>query len=430
MNSRFSARRPSSHFGWIAVSLLAVVGPKVAHAQPDMTPRPAAAAPPTAALPASPIQPTPGASPWTTPRFDSAMSLEWHGGMEVDVGYAAYAHDLESLRPETFHDFRGRFVLGPVFRHDFGSGYFFRAGGQVVAWIREQASIYQVNVDDVYAQVGQKGVWDFALGRFMTWRVYRKGLGFDLYTLEDTGATKSAYAQNDFYPHTYEVDDIFYRETAGRAAFHVYPTSWSGIEVAGQYGRLDQTNQLGGRAAAGVAFDHLSVAAAGEYQQLRPALQSGSNDPMTGMFIVCDECGTTKKKGAGGGAVVTFKPVEIGFNAATQRIDIVQATGLFDQSASGKRMSFGGYAEFDLGSVIMDRRLVLGAGLNRTELLADSSDFRRHVQGAAYIAYPLGFNNVMVKLVLSRADGFWRNSQGVEQRDHVTSGRIRVKFDF
>jgi hypothetical protein len=380
---------------------------------------------------ARPIQAPPGVAPWFSAPFDSGMTLEWHGGFEMDVGYASYTHETESLRPETFQDFRGRFVAGPVLRRDFGPDYFFRASGQMVAWVREQASIYQVNVDDVYAQVGKKGVWDLTVGRFMTWRVYRKGLGWDLYTLEDTGATYGTFADvGKFYPHTYEVDDIFLRATPGRAAVHLYPTPWSGIELVGQYGRLEQDNILGGRAAAGVTFSHFNASAAGEYLRQSPALQSGSNDTTTGAFIPCDTCGVTKRRGVGGGATFNFSPVELGLSAATERVKSVQPNGTPDTSASGKRTSFGGYAEFDVGKFVIGRALIIGAGLHRTEQLADSGDFKRHVQEAGYIAFPLGFNNAMLKFVYSKADGVFRNSQGLEQRDHMGSGRLRLRFDF
>lgn len=445
-----SARLCLGQVSLLALFLVIGLVPALAHAEPDepsaqpeseAPTSPPPDAPPAAAAPAKapvaeaeaerPIQAPPGVAPWIAAPFDSQMTLEWHGGLEMDVGYASYTHETESLRPETFQDFRGRFVFGPVLRHDFGKDYFFRASGQMVGWVREQASIYQVNVDDVYAQLGQKGVWDITAGRFMTWRVYRKGLGWDLYTLEDTGATYAT--SNDagkFYPHTYEVDDIFLRATPGRVAVHLYPTSWSGIELVGQYGRLEQDNILGGRAAVGVKFEHFSAAAGAEYLRNRPALENGSNDPVSGAFVPCADCGTAKRLGGGGGATLSFSPVELGVSAATEKVKSIQPNGTPDSSVSGKRTSFGGYGEFDVGKLFMGRALILGAGIHRTEQLADSGDFKRHVQEAAYIAFPLGFNNAMIKFVLSRSNGLFRNSQGVEQQDHMTAGRLRLKFDF
>jgi hypothetical protein len=117
--------------------------------------------------------------------------------------------------PETVYDSRGRFVLGPMFTRDLGNDYFLRVTGQVVAWVREDlANYYQINADDVYVQVGQQGLWDFMAGRFLTWRVFRKGLGFDLYTLEDTGARTGPNFTDtsQWFPHAYEVNTIFMRD--------------------------------------------------------------------------------------------------------------------------------------------------------------------------------------------------------------------------
>src|SRR5437588_282202 len=107
---------------------------------------------------------------------------------EVDVGYAQYTFDSPTYKPERFYDVRGRFVMGPTLTHEFSGHYFIRARGEAVAWLRDVVGQYQVNVDDVWAQVGDKGRWDLKVGRFFSWRVYHKGLGVDLYTLDDTGA--------------------------------------------------------------------------------------------------------------------------------------------------------------------------------------------------------------------------------------------------
>jgi hypothetical protein len=124
-----------------------------------------------------------------------SSGLDWHGNLELDDGYVKYSWDKASFHPVTVLDSRGRFVLGPMLTHDLGHSLlghnlFLRLTGQFVAWAREVpgGQHYQINADDVYVQVGHQGLWDFMVGRFLTWRVFRKGLGFDLYTLEDTGA--------------------------------------------------------------------------------------------------------------------------------------------------------------------------------------------------------------------------------------------------
>jgi hypothetical protein len=386
----------------------------------------------------------PGVSPWEARTLDEALSPVWHGGLETDVGYAKYTHSVPTTAAEDFYDFRGRFVVGPEITHPFGGEYFLRAKAQLVAWIREAAGIYQINADDVYGQIGQKGVWDVTLGRFMTWRVYQKGLGFDLYTLEDTGALLKTFVSSAFYPHIYEVDEIFYRAQSGRVAAHVYPTPWSGIEVTGQYGSEITSNILGGRVAAGVSLPFLTLIAGAEYRSQRPSQEQYSLDANNAKTF-CDDCGKTKTYGGGGSAAVKVKPIEVGVSAATERSktwsSLGAGGGTLDTTSSFKRTSFGGYGELDVGTLVLGRSLKLGAGLDRTETLFDSSaagvagTFLRHVQGAAYVAYPLGFNDSMVKLVVSKADGTQKVPQGpglpdIAQDDHMLAARLRLTMNF
>jgi hypothetical protein len=300
----------------------------------------------------------------------SENELSWAGGLELDTGYAQYTFESSALHDEEVYDFRGRFVFGPTLEHAFGEDWFLAVRGEAVLWVREQFGVYQVNVDDAFAQLGKRNVWDFKLGRFRTWRVYHKGLGFDLFTLEDAGACVQNPCSADagtFGPHTYEVNFIYERETPGHAAVHVYPTPWSGLELAAAYGQGGVSNSWGVR---------------------------GTTDIYT----------------------VT--------------------TGAFDEGGSNDTTSLGGYAEFDFGSLAFDRSLILGFGLNRTEALAVNENFRQHTQYAAYIAYPLGFNAAMVKLVLSRSD--LQNMTLVDEMNRVfnesnsamSSARLRFAYPF
>jgi hypothetical protein len=445
-----------------AILLTAIFHARVAHAQPDApAPSPkseeanspkAEPAPPAAPAPiAEPARPptkelmriSPGVAPWQreTGWFHESTGLSWSGGLETDVGYAKYTHDATTFKPEDFYDFRGRFVLGPVIRYDIPStNMFFRATGQLVGWIREQYGIYQVNVDDIYAQVGQYGLWDLMVGRFMTWRVYRKGLGFDLYTLEDTGALiNENWESGEFHVHTYEVNYIFMREQPGRAAFHLYPTDWLGMEVMGVYGKDGTANTAGTRAAANAHFGILSLSGAAEYRYSRPALYQGAYDAEN-IFQSCDKCGLVKHYGFGGGAVFAYKPIEVGVNGAQGNASNYSIKeGTLDSSSYNKVSSVGGYAELDVGSLAFHKSLILGGGMNRTVTSADNGAFDRHVQSAAYVGYPLGFNNAMLKLVFSKADGHIEtyagtNAAGVPlfnaHNNTMLAARVRLSFNF
>jgi hypothetical protein len=450
----------------LAISLAAVLYAPSSAAQPDAplpsTPAPAApkneemaaakseAAPLALMAPSDSPSPSskertklrPGLAPWDreTGWFrESLTGLSWSGGLETDVGYAKYTHDATTYNPEDYYDFRGRFVVGPILRYEFpDTNLFFRATGQLVGWIREQYGIYQVNVDDIYGQVGQYGLWDFMVGRFMTWRVYRKGLGYDLYTLEDTGALKDQNVESGaFHVHTYEANYLFYREQPGRAAFHLYPTEWSGIELAGVYGKDGTANTAGGRAAANLHFGIVSFSAAGEYRYSRPALYAGTYDA-NNVFVSCDKCGFVKRFGFSGGAVVAYKPIELGLNAAQgHHQGYATKDGTPDKANFDKTTSLGGYLELDIGSLAFHKSLIVGAGYNRTELLADDGTFDR--QSAAYVAYPIGFNNAKVKLVLSKSDGHIETPAGLAadgtplfnaHNNTMLAARVRLSFNF
>lgn len=388
--------------------------------------------------------------------------LAWDGGRmyaqtEIDVGYATYRYPENSNRPrETLHDMRGRFVLGPAFHFDFpNSEYFLEVVGQLVAWVREQSREYQINADDVYAQVGKGRTWDLQVGRFMTWRVYHKGLGFDIFTLEDLGASKSYPISNgNFAVHTYEVDYIFLRnspyvggEVAGRAAFHYYPADILGFELAAAYGLADNqaSNTLGARLAADLQWDFLRLSAAGEYRRQD---QTGPPNSVIGAgtpaerTVECTNCGSSKNFGFGGSAVLSFAPITLGASFARGTDERQQAAGNDtgtagrDLAASGKRMSFGGYFELDAGSLVLSRSLILGVGAHRTEYILENFNQEFHLQSAAYVALPLGINNAMVKLIASQAQADLydatdpQGSSYIDQHPESTAVRLRFSTNF
>jgi hypothetical protein len=423
-------------------------------AQPPTQPTPPVVTPPITPQPAPAVAPrtgtqTPSAredepvpvmvqaddqTEWRIGRMDPPRGLlEWHGGLEMDVGYARYSFDPGVSAKEEFFDFRGRFVFGPLLNYSFGADYFVRARGEAVVWVREALGVYQVNVDDVYFQVGKRGLFDFKVGRFRTWRVYHKGLGFDLYTLEDTGALeKGPFENQQFGPYVYEVGYIYQRETPGRAAFHLYPSKWSGIELAGVYGKDGTSNTLGFRGAALVHWSFLRVTGAGEYRFYRPAVEQTSMDA-NGNMVTCDLCGVTKKYGVGGGAEAFIKPagLMLGGNFAQGWQQVYSpVNGTFDKNSATTTRSLGGYLEFDLGSLVMNRSLIFGGGFNRTEVLAQNNDFRRHDQTAAYVMFPLGFNDAYVKLVGSYANLDTELANAAPHTSNMFAGRVRAAYPF
>ena len=412
---------------------------------------PAAPSPPPVSKPAARTGPPAEAGlpgwMWAPPAPHVSSGFDWHGNLELDDGYVRYSGDASSFRTLTVYDSRGRFVLGPLLTQDLGNDYFLRETGQVVAWVRESAgSYYQINADDVYVQVGKQGLWDFMAGRFLTWRVFRKGLGFDLYTLEDTGArTTNNYTDGSWLPHMYEVNNIFMRDPAitpaGRAAFHLYPTSWSGIELVGSYGHLDSSrNVLGGRLAFGIQpkdiflLEHFSLLAGAEYLAVSPDYQLTLSDGQT----PCGKCNSKRAYGAGGSAGFAWKPIDLAFSLAYgKQHNYLDQTDELD--SPNRTFSWGGYLQLDPGSVLMHRALIVGGAFFRTECRGiqctttanNAEEYDRHDQLAAYVAYPLGFNNAVVKLVFSEATGYQEllnPGNTTKLNAHMYSLRLRFAY--
>jgi hypothetical protein len=401
-------------------------------------------------------------------RIESA-NVFFYGGLEVDVGYAKYTYRDDIQTPdESLHDLRGRFVVGPMLHHEFGkSGFFVAATGQLVGWVRDQFRIYQINVDDAYGQVGGPlggGRWDFQIGRFMTWRVFHKGMGFDLYTLEDRGAASTHNVGTDsatYGTHTYEVNYIYLRnsaspivdETAGRAALHYFPLRSLGFELAGAYGQTGSgaQNTLGGRLAidfhAKLGPAKLRLSAAAEERIQRPSVhamnQVGVDPAGDPIYKDCDDCGVNDHHGVGGGGVLKVSIAEAGGGVA-QGWDFAHGIPANTTGAprvrqdTSIRQSYGGYLQLDPGTLLFKRPLIIGAALFNTHLETRTDYYENHMQGAAYIGLPLGFNDAIVKLVLSRAElDTYKNSQalGAEKiYDHkayaMTAGRVRFAYYF
>jgi len=439
----------------IGVSLLLVAASARAQMESDEAPNPGAESDTTNAKPAAKAKKraavtapadegnkgfaseagTPG---WMVPSLYNDVAFEWHGNIELDAGQVRYSWDKDSLRPETVYDARGRFVLGPMVFHNFDNGLFFRATGQLVAWVREDYRLYQGNADDVYAQFGKKGLWDVMFGRFLTWRVFRKGLAFDLYTLEDTGArTQPNFSDpNGSMEHVYEVSTIFMRDSfgsnpvpGGRAAFHLYPADALGFEAVVAYGRLASGgNVVGGRLAGGIKLPFVNALGAVEYVTWTPAQQLSLPDPDTGLPKDCGTCGKSNVLGFGGSiqlAPVPWFDVTADFARRSAESWNPQ-NNIYNKVDT---LSWGGNFQFDFGSFFLDRSLAVGGGFFRTEKVDQYDLWEQHNQMAGFLAYALGFNGAVVKLVVSRATGD-HEEKGVNVNGDMFSVRLRVACYF
>jgi hypothetical protein len=158
-----------------------------------------------------------------------------------------------------------------------------------------------------------------------------------------------------------------------------------------------------------------------ELKKVRPAVDNPG----------CDQCGINNFTGYGGGLVLSLPFVELAGNVGIRNSTIYgQTMPSIDKSSSGKTTSLGGYLELDPGSLIMNRKLILGAGLNQTQVDIEAGDKKKHVQGAAYVAYPLGFNDAMIKFVVSKADLTGDPRNDIEYKTNMVAARFRVSFTF
>jgi hypothetical protein len=93
----------------------------------------------------------------------------------------------------------------------------------------------------------------------------------------------------------------------------------------------------------------------------------------------------------------------------------------------------GGYLQVDALSFFANRSLFVGGAFFRTEYLSTggTDEYHRHDQLAAYLAYPLGFNNAVVKLVFSEATGYQEllnPGNTTELNAHMYSLRLRFAY--
>jgi len=374
--------------------------------------------------------------------------LEWHGNAQVDVAFLDYRFTDSTIPHENLYDLRGRFVVGPSLYHAFHDGWFVRARAEFVAWLREINDSYQVNVDDVFAQAGQVGLWDVKVGRFFSWRVYHRGPGFDLFTSEDLGACVdgncAAQSPSDYAPRMYDVSNIYFRDTPGRVAFHYYPTASSGLEALVQYGSTSVSsgntttinNSLGARLAAMFRLPLFRASAALELRHVDPTadqVQAAEG----GGTIACPACGNSSDLGFGGGVELTPRELglELALNAGySQRVAYLANESQTNEAVSGEILTLGGYAQFDWGKYLLGQSLMLGLGYNYTQNAQKNRDYGEQGQLAAYLLWPLDFfQGAAVKFVYTNMHYTFESDDGVavfQSSSDSNAFRLRLSLNY
>lgn len=99
-------------------------------------------------------------------------------------------------------------------------------------------------------------------------------------------------------------------------------------------------------------------------------------------------------------------------------------------------MSYGGYAELDFGHLLFEHTTILGVGYQNTEYIREDFNQRFLTQGVACVAYRFGFNDAMLKFVISRSAGERYDPTDPEGNNFIkytrnmTSGRLRFSSNF
>ncbi len=398
------------------------------------------------------------------------------GAMQMDVGYADYRQSIETSGPEVLHDFRGQFWVAPIMEHRFlkDESGFLRVKAELVAWLRDEVGEYRVNVFDAFVQAGIQDVFDLQVGRVTTWRIFdlgcpsapvgvnhcpANGNGFDLFTLEDTGALKQGdTAAGEYYPFRYQVDYIWLREPPARASLHFYPLKkfvpegWNdlGIELTGQYGTQRRQNSDGARAA--VVYDQkwFRLAGGAEYETQKNTKEEVNATDLS----LCEQCTWQYRKGYGG-SVTLRPPFVVGaLNHADGFTVNKGARGDAGEEGRAEITTQSGYIELHTGHLLASikdgprpgiwadqrseniRKLTVGYGARRTEQLIGNGDFERHDSKAVYVKYNFGFNHSSIKFVGTYAEGVWLdNTRAISEearyirRDgDLLAGRVRFSY--
>jgi len=360
-----------------------------------------------------------GASPYYPP--DGLQSplrengIHLGGDMWIDTGYEDRRRGLESEPDMQFQLMQGRFMLDTTATWT-RAGFFAQAKGQFLAHVDEIPGNENIDTDDAWIRFGWWDLFDFQIGRFEAWEVFRKGEGLERDTLEDQGAFDG--------PDIYEVNYAYYRQNGfGQFALHWYPLDWLRFEAASVFGNELGFNSAGARSAGIVDLGVVKLKVAAEYRRLENQ-EEGKNQ-------------WEEKRGFGGGLhfdlerVSRYLPVELGVNSGYGLVDRVDAFGKVDERGSPDTFSAGGYANVALWSA------VLGAGYNLTlqgdRQLNDQTGrvgHFEHQQGFASIRHPLYYPWLTAKLVVAWAEADLEPSFDNPRVNDMYSVRLRVLMVF
>lgn len=311
---------------------------------------------PASAYPTDPIRGIYGGSLWST-----FAGLQWPYYPKTGIGVSGYiwfdtgyehikrGSDAPTDQSITYFVQQGRMSLRVTPTWSNGT-WFVQGQSELIAnHDQSQTQPIQADVDDLWVKFGMWKAFDLQVGRFMGWEVYHFGMGLDLYTLERQGATTTLALP---YPSIYGVTtEMYYPESVGQAALHLYPLPWLRFEWQGRYGNEGAgVNEVGTRPIGIADLGWMKFKFGGEYQRQTQQVSSQQ---------------VTTDWGFGGALQFIFDPIiEFGINAAYGQHIEIQADGSENVTGSTFTYSTGGFLNFHPGL----EDLTVGVGANYTYL--------------------------------------------------------------
>lgn len=368
---------------------------------------PPAEGPRVAGLPAPdlPLQPVPEPQGELGGDFELlGQPFDFGGFFWVDTGVLDRANGQEGDPEQQTLYMNGRYVLSASYGASKGN-WFALSRVQLMGLVNEFAkSAYEPHTLDAFVRIGHKRWGDITIGRMLGWQVYYRGQGIELFTAEEAGALDA--------PALYLLDRTRgYRNEAGQAALHLYPTKFLALEIAGVYGQENNQNNVGVRPV--VVFDvgGLVAVAGMEYQH---QYKINDNDRVD-----------VEQLGFAGQLRYSAGPLTFGGNVSRLNQGRITIEGERDTSQSFVRTSMGGFVDVDFW------KNALGVSYHRTIQENERTESLSHDQLTASYLLRLPFEGMSLKAVYGYALANIENVDSEEEwQNNLHSVRVRVSYVF
>ncbi|TNF38212.1 MAG: hypothetical protein EP329_01080 [Deltaproteobacteria bacterium] len=332
-----------------------------------------------------------------------AVPIALSGYFWADTGYMMRENARAGQYDSDVAYAQGRFVLAAEYYTEIAA-MFASSKVELIGFVNEfTKSQFEAHVLDAYVMLGQRA-WDVQVGRFLAWEVYHRGQGIELFTAEEAGALGGPSL-------TWLELTRGYRNESGQLAFHVYPTDFLGVEVAGVYGQESNQNDYGVRPVIDFHVGDFKAIAGFEYLTQQPQTSA-------------DKVEVTSL-GAAGMLRYAFPYVTVGADFGWSSVDYTDIQGLEDTDKTLHKLSVGGFADVDLGFG------AIGLGFHYTAQKNEQKEENTHQQMFVSYLQRLPIEGLSLKLVYGYALAYIEdNDVGSSWENTMHSVRLRVAYDF